>query len=143
MARGNKKKKGKGSQGQNRKASEEFFAKNRKKDGVVQTDSGLQYLIRDEGSGDHPPANAMVTIHQRITLLDGTLIRDTYAELEPETFDLTEAIDGLKEGIPLMNRDARFRFWVPPELAWGKRGAGDKIGPYATLVFDLRLVDFY
>jgi len=143
MARGNTKKKGKGGQGQNRKASEDFLSKNRKKDGVIETPTGLQYLIREEGDGPCPDDRAMVTIHQRITLIDGTIIGDTYKEVEPEEFSLTEAIDGLKEGIPMMQKGARYKFWVPSELAWGKKGAGAKIGPNATLIFDIRLIDFY
>ena len=143
MARGNIKKKGKGGQGQNRKASEGFLTKNRVKDGVIETTSGLQYKITDKGEGNSPDERSIITVHQRITLIDGTIIRDTYKEIEPEQFDLTEGIDGLKEGIPLMSKGARYKFWVPSELAWGKRGAGDKIGPNAILVFDIKLIDFY
>lgn len=143
MARGNKKKKGKGSQGQNRKQSEDFFNKNRTRKGVIETSTGLQYIVREEGEGPSPIEQSTITVHQRITLLDGTIIRDTYKEPEPETFDLSEGIEGLKEGIPLMNTGAKYRFFVPPDLAWGKRGAGSKIGPYATLVFDIKLIDFY
>lgn len=135
------KKKGKGSSGFNRKQSEEFLLKNRSKQGVVETDSGLQYYIRDEGTGEQPTSNNTVTVNQRITLIDGTVIGDTYKNNEPDTFSLTEAIKGLKEGIPMMNTGSKFRFFVPSELAWGKRGAGDKIGPYATLIFDIKLED--
>jgi len=143
MARGNTKKKGKGGQGQNRKTGEDFLAKNKKKDGVVVTPTGLQYSVQSAGEGASPDERCCITIHQRITLLDGTIIRDTYKEAEPVTFDLSEAIDGLKEGIPMMKTGARYKFWVPSELAWGKKGAGTKIGPNALLVFDIKLVEFY
>jgi len=143
MARGNTKKKGKGGQGQNRKISEDFLEKNRKKDGVIETVSGLQYTITEDGDGLCPDDRSMVTVHQRITLIDGTIIRDTYKEVEPEEFDLTEGIDGLREGIPMMKKGARYKFFIPAELAWGRKGAGTKIGPNATLIFDIRLIDFY
>lgn len=143
MARGNTKKKGKGGQGQNRKASEDFLGKNKNKDGVIETHTGLQYLIREEGTGEVPDNKSIVTMHQRITLIDGTIIRDTYKEIEPEVFSMTEAIDGLKEGIPLMKKGGRYKFWVPSELAFGKKGAGTKIGPNAIIVFDIKLIDFY
>jgi len=133
------KKKGKGSQGQNRKQSEEFFIKNKNKPGVIETATGLQYLVRKDAEGDKPTLNDSVTINQRITLIDGSIIADTYRKNQPETFTMSEAIEGLKEGIPLMSIGAKYRFFVPHELAWGKRGAGDKIGPYATLIFDIKL----
>jgi FKBP-type peptidyl-prolyl cis-trans isomerase FkpA len=133
------KKKGKGSSGFNRKQSEEFLLKNRGKQGVIETDSGLQYLIKVESDGEKPQSDSTVTVNQRITLIDGTIIGDTYKNNEPDTFSLSEAIEGLKEGIPMMNIGSKFRFFVPSDLAWGKRGAGDKIGPYATLIFDIKL----
>ncbi len=67
------------------------------------------------------------------------MIKDTYRTGDLDTFDLSEGIEGLKEGIPLMKQGGRYKFFVPPELACGKRGAGSKIGPYATLIFDIRL----
>lgn len=123
----------------NRKLSREFLDKNKKKEGVIETESGLQYIIRDDASGPKPKLNDEVTVNQRISLIDGTLIGDTYRSNEPDTFLLQEAIEGLKEGIPLMSIGAKYRFFVPPELAWGKRGAGSKIPPFATLIFDIKL----
>lgn len=133
------KKTNKGSVGMNRKQSQEFLDKNRKKEGVLQTASGLQYLVREDAAGPKPTLDDEVTVNQRITLLDGTVIGDTYRRNEPDTFALGEAIEGLKEGLPLMSVGAKYRFFVPPELAWGKRGAGSKIPPYATLIFDIKL----
>lgn len=144
MPRGKTKKAGKGSKGQNRKVTEDFLEKNRKKEGVQVHPAGYQFSVIEKGeSGPKPQADSEVTIHQRILLVDGTLIRDTYQENIPETFSLTEAIEGLKIAIPTMNKGERSKFFIPPELAWGKRGAGSKIGPMATLIFDIRLVDFY
>lgn len=134
------KKRGKGSVGLNKKASSEFLDKNRKKKGIIETSSGLQYQIIEEGDGRQPDQDSEITVNQRILLIDGTVIKDTYRTGELDTFDLFEGIEGLKEGIPLMKEGARYKFFVPPELAWGKRGAGSKIGPYATLIFDIRLL---
>ena len=133
------KKKGKGSSGLNRKLTEDFLKKNKNREGVCETSSGLQYLVRDDAHGPKPTLDDTVTVNQRITLVDGTVIGDTYRKNEPDTFSLNEAIEGLKEGIPMMSVGARYRFFVPPDLAWGKRGAGDKIGPNTTLIFDVKL----
>ena len=123
----------------NRKASAEFLDKNRKKEGVIETSTGLQYTVIEKGNGNHPDIESVITVHQRILLIDGTVIKDTYRTGELDSFDLSEGIEGLKEGIPLMKEGSRYKFFVPPDLAWGKRGAGSKIGPYATLIFDIRL----
>lgn len=133
------KKRGRGGAGQNRAETEAYLEKNRRKPDVVQTASGLQYTIKDPGTGRQPDEWSTVEINQRILLVDGTVIKDTYHGTTTDTFPISEAIDGLKEGLPLMKEGGKFRFVVPPELAWGKRGAGDHIGPYATLIFDVRL----
>lgn len=143
MARGNKRKKGKGSKGQNRKTTDDFLTKNKKKPGVIETKSGLQYIIVDDAKGDKPTEESFLTVEQRITLVDGTVLADTYKQAEHEEFPLKEGIDGLIEGMQLMSKGARYKFFIPPHLAWGKRGAGTKIGPYATIIIDVRLVDFY
>ncbi len=141
MSRGKNsgKKRGRGGAGQNRAETEAFLKKNRKKADVIETASGLQYTIKDPGTGKSPDEWSTVEVNQRILLVDGTVIKDTYHGTETDVFTMTEAIDGLKEGLPLMKECGNFRFVVPPDLAWGKRGAGDKIGPYAALIFDIRL----
>jgi FKBP-type peptidyl-prolyl cis-trans isomerase FkpA len=106
---------------------------------VVETPSGLQYTIKDPGIGKSPDEWSTVEVNQRILLADGTVIKDTYHGTETDTFTMEEAIDGLKEGLALMKEGGKFRFVVPSDLAWGKRGAGDRIGPYAVLIFDIRL----
>ena len=78
-------------------------------------------------------------MNQRILLVDGTVLKNTHHSIETDTFTMKEAIDGLKEGLALMKEGGKFLFVVPPDLAWGKRGSGRKIGPHAALIFDIRL----
>ena len=141
MARGGNKQKGKGSAGYNRKNSDDYLARNRSKPDVLETDSGLQILIIDEQTGQKPTEDDMILAHQRITLVDGTLVDDTYKRNEPLEFSIKEAIPGYREGLLKMSVGSRYRFFIPPDLAWGKRGAGDKIGPNAVLIIDIRLID--
>ncbi|MEN7972339.1 MAG: FKBP-type peptidyl-prolyl cis-trans isomerase [Verrucomicrobiota bacterium] len=138
-SRNNSKKRGRGGAGQNRAETEAFLKKNRQKTGVIETPSGLQYTIKEPGTGKSPDEWSTVEVNQRILLVDGTVIKDTYHGTETDIFKMEEAIDGLKEGLPLMKEGGKFRFVVPPDLAWGKRGAGNRIGPYAALIFDIRL----
>ncbi len=143
MARGrgnSNKRKAKGSTGLNKKASADFLDKNRTKPGVFETESGLQILVIEEGDGPMPTEQDCVTVQQRITLVDGTIIADTYKQPSPATFTISEAIDGIREGLLMMKTGSRYRFFISPDLAWGKRGAGNKIGPHATLIFDVRLL---
>ena len=139
MARGNSAKKGKGSKGFNKKNSAGFLEKNRSKKGVVETNSGLQYIILDEIDGNKPTDDSEVSVYQRISLIDQTIIADSYKKNEPDTFLMSEAIDGYREGLMLMAVGSRFRFFIPPKLAWGRRGAGSKIGPDAVIIIDARL----
>ena len=132
-------KRGRGGAGQNRAEGEAFLKKNGSKPDVVTTPSGLQYSIKDPGIGKSPDEWSTVEVNQRILLTDGTVIKDTYHGTQRDVFTIEEAIEGLKEGLPLMKEGGKARFVVPPDLAWGKRGAGSKIGPYATLIFDIRL----
>jgi len=135
---GKDRKKG-GSQGQNRKAAEEFLEKNRQKGDVFETDSGLQYQIIEDVKGPCPFEGDKVQVHQRIQLLNGTFLADTYQSGMPETFLLSEGIQGYQEGLMMMGVGSRFKFYIPPELAWGKKGAGKRIGPYSLLTIDVRL----
>ncbi len=141
MSRGNRKKKTKGSQGFNRKNTEEFLVKNATKPDITCLDSGLQYLVVDEGFGVIPDAASRVEVEQRIMLVDGTVIDDTYKKGKRAKFSLEEAIKGYREGLLMMKTGSRYRLFIPPELAWGKRGAGTKIGPNSVLIIDVRLTD--
>lgn len=141
MAGRNKRGKSRGSAGNNRKAGEDFLIKNRKKEGVVETDTGLQYLVLDEGKGSKPDENAIITVHQRCQLVNGTIIEDTYRKNEPSEVKMEELIEGYQEGVQLMCIGARYKFFVPSDLAWGKNGTGNKIPPYSVLIFDVRLLE--
>ncbi len=136
-------KRGRGGAGQNRTESERFLEKNRTYPGVIVLPSGLQYLVREEGLGKRPDEWSTVEVNQRILLVDGTVIKDTYHGRETDIFKLSEAIEGLQEGLLLMREGSKYHFVIPSELAWGKRGAGNKIGPYAALIFDVRLEHVY
>lgn len=140
MARNKAKKSGKGSAGQNRKSSEEFIQKYLQKADSVQCSSGLIYRVVDESEGQSPTIDDTVEIHQRILLTDGSVIADTYKTNSSEKFIIAESIDGLTEGLQLMSLGARYEFVIPPELAWGKKGNGSKIGANAVLIIDVRLV---
>lgn len=122
-----------------RTETEEFLKKNRLKADVTETASGLQYTVVNQGEGKSPTEWSTVEVNQRILLVDGTVVKDTFRTPDNDRFTIEEAIAGLKEGLPLMKEGGRFRFVVPPDLAWGKRGAGNKIGPNAALIFDIRL----
>lgn len=131
-----------GSAGNNRKTGEDFLLKNGLKENVVETESGLQYLIVDDLDGTKPTELSTVLIHQRALLLNGNLLEDTYRLNKPDEVKLNELIEGLQEGLQLMSKGSRYKFWVPSDLAWGKKGTGHKIPPFAVLFFDIRLVDF-
>ena len=143
MGRKEGKKKNSGSAGQNKKKSYDFLEKNRKKDGVFETASGLQYEIIKDTTGPKPDENSIVTVHQRAMLIGGKILDDTYKENKPMEFNLNEVIEGYQEGLMMMSKGSRYKFYVPPELGWGKKGSGGRIGPYAVVIFDVALIDFY
>lgn len=130
-----------GSQGQNRKMSEDFREKNRQKAGVITLESGLQYsVITESAEGGSPQMEDEVVVDQRIRLVDGTVVRDTFLEREQDRFFVGETMEGLQEGLLMMREGARYRFFIPWELAWGKSGNGKKIGPCSMLIADVWLV---
>lgn len=141
MARRDKKSRSKGSAGNNRKTGEVFLLQNARKSGVAETISGLQYLIVEEKSGDSPGKSDKVRIHQRALLLDGKILEDTYRLNQPDEVKIEELVEGLQEGLQLMNVGSRFKFWLPSDLAWGKKGTSNKIPPNAVLAFDIRLIE--
>jgi len=127
---------------ENKVAGEAFLAENAKKDNIVTTESGLQYEILEEGEGPSPTKTTSVTVHYKGTTLDGTEFDSSYARNAPATFPLNRVIAGWTEGLQLMNVRAKYRFYIPSDLAYGKRGAGGDIGPNATLIFDVELLKF-
>lgn len=123
-----------------REAGEKFLADNAKKPGVRTTASGLQYLVLKEGDGKRPSATSNVKCHYEGMLTDGTLFDSSIQRGEPATFPLNGVIAGWTEGLQLMSEGARYRFFIPYNLAYGERGAGQSIPPYSALVFDVELI---
>ena len=121
-------------------AGEAFLAENAKKDGVVTLPSGLQYQVLKEGNGKKPSATDQVVCHYEGTLIDGTAFDSSYKRNEPATFGLNQVIAGWTEGVQLMSEGAKYRFFIPYNLAYGERGAGAQIPPFAALVFDVELI---
>ena len=120
---------------------ENFLAENAKKEGVVTLESGLQYEILTEGAGDKPSASSTVRTHYHGTLTDGTVFDSSVDRGEPAEFPVNGVIAGWTEALQLMHSGSKWRLTVPHNLAYGERGAGGAIGPFATLVFDVELLD--
>lgn len=119
---------------------EQFLAENTKKEGVKTTASGLQYQVLRDGNGKQPKATDQVECHYEGTLIDGTKFDSSYDRGQTATFPLNQVIAGWTEGLQLMHEGAKYRFFIPYQLAYGERGAGASIPPYAALVFDVELV---
>lgn len=140
LAKREKKFKKTGAAGMHKKAGEEFLLTNMKKTGVTKTDTGLQYQVIEQGSGQIPDENSTVTFHQRALLLNGSILEDTYRKNTPEEVRIGELIEGLQEGLLIMKEGSRYKFWVPSELGWGRKGTSGKIPPFAVILFDIRLL---
>jgi len=123
----------------NKKAGDAFMAGNGKKDGVVTLPSGLQYKILQAGQGKKPTEADTVACNYRGTLIDGTEFDKSEAG-NPASFDVKSVIPGFKEALQLMMVGSKWQFFIPPDLAYGDRGAGNVIGPNTTLVFEVELV---
>ncbi|MDI1253259.1 FKBP-type peptidyl-prolyl cis-trans isomerase [Thermomonas sp.] len=125
----------------NRKAGQEFMAKNKAVKGVFTTPSGLQYMVLRQGNGPRPKPGERVHVNYVGTSLDGTKFDSSYDRGEPAVFGLNQVIPGWSEGVGMMPVGAKYRFWVPGDLAYGEKGGGDGvIGPNATLIFDVELL---
>jgi len=125
----------------NLKAGEEFLAANKNKPGIVALPSGLQYEVISEGTGIKPLATNKVTCHYHGTLIDGTVFDSSVKRGQPATFPLNAVIKGWTEGLQLMPTGSKWRFFIPPHLGYGERGAGSQIGPNSTLIFEVELLD--
>lgn len=123
-----------------REEGEKFLTENAKKPGVTVTASGLQYEVITEGTGKQPKATDTVRCHYEGTLIDGTIFDSSYKRNEPCDFGLNQVIKGWTEGVQLMKEGAKYRFYIPFNLAYGERGAGGSIPPYAALIFDVELI---
>jgi FKBP-type peptidyl-prolyl cis-trans isomerase len=124
----------------NLKAANEFLEKNKLKEGVTVTESGLQYEMLQLGEGANPVETDVVKVHYRGTLLDGTEFDSSLSRGEPATFPLKQVIPGWTEGIQLMKPGAKYMFYLPPALAYGPQGAGNTIGPNSLLIFEVELL---
>jgi FKBP-type peptidyl-prolyl cis-trans isomerase len=118
----------------------EYLEENAEREEVQVTESGLQYEVLEEGDGPKPEATDLVTTHYRGQLVNGTVFDSSYARGEPATFPLNQVIPGWTEGLQLMSQGASYRFFIPPDLAYGDRGAGT-IPPNSTLIFEVELLD--
>ena len=120
---------------------EKYLSENAKKEGVVTLPSGLQYQVLKEGNGKSPKATDKVVCHYEGMLIDGTMFDSSVQRGEPATFPLNGVIAGWTEGLQLMKEGAKYRFFIPYQLGYGERGAGASIPPFATLVFDVELIE--
>ena len=118
-----------------------FLEENRKKKGVVTTESGLQYLILKQGDGPKPEKTDKVKVHYRGTTIDGVEFDSSYKRGKPALFPVTGVIKGWIEALLLMNVGSKYKLFIPPELAYGSQGAGPRIGPNAVLIFEIELLD--
>ncbi len=125
---------------ENKAAGQAFLAENGKKDNVVTTGSGLQYEIIEQGDGASPSASDNVTVHYKGTTIDGKVFDSSYDRGAPATFPLNRVIAGWTEGLQLMKEGAKYRFFIPSDLAYGERGAGRMIGPNSALIFEVELI---
>lgn len=125
----------------NRAAGDKFLADNKAVKGVFSTPSGLQYMVLRQGAGQRPMPSSQVRVNYEGKLLDGTVFDSSYERGQPAEFGLSQVIAGWTEGVALMPVGAKYRFWIPSDLAYGPQGASGMIGPNATLTFDVELLD--
>lgn len=124
-----------------REDGEAFLAKNAKRSEVKVTESGLQYEVLKPGNGAMPTATQTVKVHYHGTLIDGTVFDSSVERGETIEFPLNRVISGWTEGLQLMQEGAKYRFFIPYNLAYGERGSGAKIAPYSALIFDVELFE--
>ncbi|RDE18997.1 FKBP-type peptidyl-prolyl cis-trans isomerase [Motiliproteus coralliicola] len=125
----------------NLQAGQAYLAENAKKEGVVTTESGLQYKIIEAGEGAKPMATDTVQVHYKGTLIDGTEFDSSYSHGGPATFPLNGVIPGWTEGLQLLAKGGKAELYIPAKLAYGPIGMGQVIGPNSTLVFEVELLD--
>lgn len=118
----------------------EFLEKNAKREGVTVTSSGLQYEVLQEGNGKSPSATNTVRCHYEGRLINGTIFDSSYKRGEPSEFALYQVIKGWTEGLQLMKEGAKYRFYIPCQLAYGSQGVSI-IPPYSALIFDVELIE--
>ena len=126
--------------GEAKAAGEAFLAENAKREGVKVTESGLQYEVLEATIGQKPKATDKVRVHYEGTLIDGTVFDSSYKRGESITFALNQVIKGWTEGLQLMSIGSKYKLYLPYQLAYGERGAGANIPPYAALIFTVELL---
>ena len=122
-------------------AGEKFLEENKTKEGVTVTESGLQYIVMKEGTGEKPTASSKVRVHYHGTLIDGTVFDSSVERGEPSEFGVTQVIKGWTEGLQLMPVGSKYKFFIPQDLAYGFQQRGEKIKPFSALVFEVELID--
>ncbi len=125
----------------NLKAGEEYLKENKKKPGVTETASGIQYKVIKAGDGKQPATTDTVSVHYQGTLIDGTEFDSSVKRGQPATFALNRVIQGWQEVLPMMKVGSKWQVTIPSKLAYGESGAGDIIGPNSTLVFEIELLE--
>jgi len=125
----------------NKKEGENFLAANGKKPGVTTLPSGLQYKVLRNGKGKKPQTQDIVKVHYRGTLINGTEFDSSYRRGQPASFPVNRIIPGWTEALQLMEEGAKWQIFIPSQLAYGERGAGGNIGPNATLIFEVELLE--
>ena len=125
--------------GDSKKEGEDFLAENTKKEGVITTESGLQYEVIKMGDGKKPTANDNVKVHYHGTFIDGTVFDSSVERGEPIVFGLNQVISGWTEALQLMPVGSKFKLYIPSDLAYGAQQAG-QIPPYSTLIFEVELL---
>lgn len=123
-----------------KEAGAKFLEENKKREGIKETASGLQYIVEKEGEGAQPSATDEVTVHYTGRLLDGTVFDSSVQRGEPATFPLNRVIPGWTEGVQLMKEGAKYTFFIPSDLAYGAQGVPNAIPPHSTLIFDVELI---
>ncbi len=126
----------------NLKEGQNFLAENKKKPGITELPSGLQYEILTAGAGEKPAAHNEVTCHYHGTLIDGTIFDSSVQRGKPASFPLNMVIKGWTEGLQLMPTGSKWRFYIPSHLGYGDRQVSKEIGPNCTLIFDVELISF-
>lgn len=127
----------------NKLAGETFLQDNKKRPEIVETATGLQYEILAEGTGNKPSSTSQVTVHYHGTLIDGTVFDSSVKRGQPATFGVNQVITGWTEALQLMPKGAKYRLYIPQELAYGAHPhPGGPIEPFSALIFDVELIDF-
>ena len=125
---------------ENLKKGQQFLQENAKKAGVISQPNGLQYQILKQGTGKTPKATSKVKVHYEGRLIDETVFDSSIARNQPVDFQVSQVIPGWTEGLQLMKEGAKYRFFIPADLAYGEIGSGDAIEPNSTLIFDVELI---